>query len=106
MRTRLLACVTAAAVLAAIPARGDDPTRRRFDPDPARLALSLDPGFAVETAGAAPARTWGLAAILDLSAGLLSLELGGERDRLLAHRLSLHLLGASSLGPVEVGVEV
>lgn len=106
MRTRLLASVAAAAMLAGIPARADDPTRRRFDPDPARLALSLDPGFAVETAGAAPARTWGLAAILDLSAGLLSLELGGERDRLLDHRLSLHLLGTYSFGPVEVGAEL
>jgi outer membrane protein OmpA-like peptidoglycan-associated protein len=103
---RLLAGLAAAAVLAALPARAEDPTRRGFDPDPARLALSLDGGFAVETAGAAPARTYGLAAILDLSAGLLSLELGGERARLLEHRLSLHLLGAYSLGRVELGVEV
>lgn len=106
MTTRLLAGLTAAAVLAALPARAEDPTRRGFDPDPARLALSLDGGFAVETAGAAPARTYGVAAILDLSAGLLSLELGGARDRLLEHRLSLHLLGAYSLGPVELGIEV
>jgi outer membrane protein OmpA-like peptidoglycan-associated protein len=106
MMTRLLAGLAAAAVLATPPARAEDPTRRGFDPDPARLALSLDGGFAVETAGAAPAKTYGLAAILDLSAGLLSLELGGERDRLLEHRLSLHLLGAYSLGRVELGVEV
>ena len=104
--TRLLAGLAAAALLAALPVRAEDPTRRGFDPDPSRLALSLDGGFAVETAGAAPARTWGLAAILDLSAGLLSLELGGSRHPLLEHRLSLHLLGAYSLGPVELGVEV
>jgi outer membrane protein OmpA-like peptidoglycan-associated protein len=106
MTTRLLAGLTAAVVLAALPARAEDPTRRGFDPDPARLALSLDGGFAVETAGAAPAKTYGVGAVLDLTAGLLSLELGGERDRLIEHRLSLHLLGAYSLGRVELGVEV
>lgn len=106
MRTRMLAGLAAVAVLAAPPARADDPTRRGFDADPSRLALSLDPGFAVETAGAAEQGAWGLGAILDLTAGLLSLELGGERDRLLEHRLSLHLLGAWSLGRVELGVEV
>jgi outer membrane protein OmpA-like peptidoglycan-associated protein len=104
--TRLLAGLATAAVVAALPVRAEDPTRRRFDPDPSRLALSLDGGFAVETAGAAAAKTWGVGAILDLTAGLLSLELGGERDRLIEHRLSLHLLGAYSLGPVELGVEV
>lgn len=106
MTTRLLAGLAAAVILAALPVRAEDPTRRGFDPDPARLALSLDGGFAVETAGAAAARQYGLGAILDLTAGLLSLELGGERDRLLERRLSLHLLGAYSLGPVELGVEV
>jgi outer membrane protein OmpA-like peptidoglycan-associated protein len=106
MMTRLLAGLAAAAVLAASPARAEDPTRRGFDPDPARLALSLDGGFAVETAGAAAAKTWGLGAVLDLSAGLLALRLGGERDRLIEHRLSLHLLGAYSLGPVELGAEL
>src|SRR5512142_2521719 len=104
--TRLLAGLTAAAVLAALPARAEDPTRRGFDPDPARLALSLDGGFAVETAAAAPARRVGLGVVLDLAEGLLSLQLGGERDRLLEHRLSLHLLAGYSLGPVELGAEL
>jgi outer membrane protein OmpA-like peptidoglycan-associated protein len=106
MTTRLLAGLAAAAALAALPARADDATRRRFDPDPARLALSLDGGFAVDTAAAAPERTWGVAAVLDLASGLLSLELGGERDQLLEHRLSLHLLGAWSLGRLELGVHL
>ncbi|HEX9398647.1 MAG TPA: OmpA family protein [Anaeromyxobacter sp.] len=106
MTTRLLAGLTVAAALAALPVRAEDPTKRGFDPDPARLALSLDGGFAVETAAAAPAGTRGVAAVLDLAAGLLALELGGERDRLLEHRLSLHLLGGWSFGRVEVGVDV
>ena len=106
MKKRLLAGLLAAAALAALPARAEDPTKRGFDPDPARLALSLDGGFAVETATAAPAHTYRLGAILDLSAGLLSLELGGERDRLIEHRLSLHLLGAWSLGRLELGAEL
>src|SRR5512145_1571217 len=106
MTSRSLAGLAAAALLAASPARAEDPTRRRFDPDPARLALSLDGGFAVETAGTTPAKTYGVAALLDLSAGLLALELGGERDRLLEHRLSLHLLGGLSLGRLELGVHV
>jgi outer membrane protein OmpA-like peptidoglycan-associated protein len=103
---RLLAGLATAAVLATFPARAEDPTRRGFDADPSRLALSLDGGFAVETAGAAPAKTYGVAAILDYSAGLLSLELGGQREELLAHRLSLHLLGAYSLGRLELGVHL
>ncbi|HEX9307157.1 MAG TPA: OmpA family protein [Anaeromyxobacter sp.] len=106
MTTRLLAALAAAAALAALPARAEDPTRRGFDADPARLALSLDGGFVAETAAAAPAGTYGIAAVLDLTAGLLSLELGGERDQLLEHRLSLHLLGGYSFGRLEVGAEV
>ncbi len=106
MTSRLLAGLAAAAVLAASPAHAEDPTKRGFDPDPSRLALSLDGGFAVETAGAAPARTFGFAAVLDLTAGLLSLQLGSASDQLLERRLSLHLLGAWSFGPVEASVEV
>lgn len=106
MTTRLLAALAAAAALGALPAHAEDPTQRGFDPDPARLALSLDGGFAVETAAAAPAGARGLAAVVDLAAGLISLELGGERARLLEHRLSLHLLGGWSFGRLEVGVHV
>jgi outer membrane protein OmpA-like peptidoglycan-associated protein len=106
MTSRLLAGLAAAAALAASSARADDPTKRQFDPDPSRLALSLDGGFAVETAGAQPARMHGFAAILDLTTGLLSLQLGSQRDQLLEHRLSLHLLGAWSVGWAELSAEV
>jgi outer membrane protein OmpA-like peptidoglycan-associated protein len=104
MTRRLLAGVAAA--LAVLPALAEDPTRRGFDADPARLALSLDGGFVTETAAAAPRGTFGAAAVLDLAAGLLSLELGGERDRLLERRLSLHLLAGWSLGRVELAAHL
>jgi outer membrane protein OmpA-like peptidoglycan-associated protein len=104
MTRRLLAGI--AATLAALPALAEDPTRRGFDADPARLALSLDGGFVTETAAAAPRGTMGAAAVLDLAAGLLSLELGGERDRLLEKRLSLHLLAGWSLGRVELAAHL
>ena len=105
MTTRLIAGLAAAA-LAAAPAAAEDPTKRGFDPDPARLALSLDGGFAVETAAAAPPGTIGAAAVVDLASGLLSLERGGERKDLLEQRLSLHLLAGWSLGKVEVGAHL
>lgn len=102
---RALTCLGLLAALT--PAAGaEDPTRRGFDPDPARLALSLDGGFAVETAAAAPRGTRGLAAVVDWADGLLALELGNEREDLLRSRLSLHLLGGWSLGRVELGVHL
>jgi outer membrane protein OmpA-like peptidoglycan-associated protein len=104
MTRRLLAGV--AATLAALPALAEDPTRRGFELDPARPALSLEGGFVTETAAAAPRGTVGAAAVLDLAAGLLSLELGGERDRLLERRLSLHLLAGWSLGRVELAAHL
>jgi outer membrane protein OmpA-like peptidoglycan-associated protein len=102
---RLLACLV---VVAALPPRAvaEDPTHRGFDPDPARLALSLDGGFVVETAAAAAPGTRGLAAVVDWADGLLALRLGDEREDLLRSRLSLHLLGGWSLGPVELGVHL
>jgi outer membrane protein OmpA-like peptidoglycan-associated protein len=106
MTTRLVGALVAAAVLAAVPVRADDPYRRRFDPDPARLALSLDGGFVVETAGATPERTWAVGTVVDLASGLLSLKLGGQSDKLLEHRLSLHLLGGYSLGWIEVSAHL
>jgi outer membrane protein OmpA-like peptidoglycan-associated protein len=101
----LLAGFVAVAVSAST-ARADDPTKRGFDPDPTRLALSLDPGFTTETAGAADARTWSLGAILDLTSGLLSLQLGSHTDQVLSQRLSLHLLGGYSFGWIEVAAEL
>jgi len=106
MMTRVLAWLATAAVLAAAPVRAEDPTKRGFDPDPARLALSLDGGFAVETAAAAPQGTIGAAAVVDLASGLLSLERGGERKDLLEQRLSLHLLAGWSLGKIELGAHL
>jgi OmpA-OmpF porin, OOP family len=104
---RRLACLAAVAVLAlASRTAAEDPTRRGFDPDPARLALSLDGGFAVETASATPRGSRGLAAVLDYADGLLALELGTERQDLLHSRLSLHLLGGFSLGWAEIGVHL
>ncbi len=106
MTTRLLAGLAAAAALAAVPAAAEDPTKRGFDPDPARLALSLDGGFAVETAAPAPRGTIGAAAVLDLASGLLSVKLPTERKDLFEQRLSLHLLAGWSLGRVEIGAHL
>lgn len=102
------ACRAAAllAVVSATSARADDPFRRGFDPDPARLALSLEGGFAVETATGTPRGTYGFAGIVDYADGLLSLKLGDEKRDLLQSRLSLHLLGAWSTGWGEVSVHV
>jgi len=98
-----------ATLLAAAPAAGraaEDPTRRGFDADPHRLALSLDGGFAAETAAAAAEGTWRAGALLELSDGLLVLRQGGRTDDLLGPRLALHLLGGWSLGRAELGVEL
>jgi OOP family OmpA-OmpF porin len=102
---RRLAFLAAALALSSR-AGAEDPTKRGFDPDPARLALSLDGGFAVETASNTPSGTRGFAAILDYADGLLALELGTEKHDLLESRLSLHLLGGWSVGPAEVSVHV
>jgi OmpA-OmpF porin, OOP family len=85
-------------------ASADNPTRRGFDPDPVRPALSLDGGWAVETAETAPRGRYGAALLLGWTEGLLGLRLGSEREQLLQSRLSAHLLGAWSLGDVELGV--
>jgi outer membrane protein OmpA-like peptidoglycan-associated protein len=104
MAKRLLACLAAAAALGS-PARAENPAARGFDPDPARLALSLDGTFTTETAAAAPERTAMFGAILDYTDGLLALQLGDSRDQLLRSRLSLHLLGGWSLGWLELAAE-
>jgi outer membrane protein OmpA-like peptidoglycan-associated protein len=101
-----LAIPLASLLVVAAPAGAEDPTRRAFDPDPARLALSLDGGFAVETAAVAAKGTYGFAAIVDYAEGLLALKLGDERDDLLESRLSLHLLGGWSIGPAEVAAHL
>jgi outer membrane protein OmpA-like peptidoglycan-associated protein len=106
MTTRLLAGLAAAAAIAAVPVAADDPTRRRFDADPSRLALSLDGGFTVETAAAAPARTLRLAGLVDYTSGLLTIQLGDDRDALLERRFSLHLLGGWSAGWLELAAHL
>ncbi len=106
MTTRLLACLAAAAAIVARDAAAEDPTERGFDADPARFALSLDGGFAVETAAAEPRGTVGLAAILEYADGLLALKLGDRREDLLESRLSVHLLGGWSLGRVELSAHL
>src|SRR5438132_3907999 len=87
-------------------AAADDPTRRKFDPDPARLALSLDGGFTTETAGAADRGTIRFASVFDVAGGLLVLQQGGQRNDLLVSRGQLHLLGGWSLGRVELAAEL
>jgi outer membrane protein OmpA-like peptidoglycan-associated protein len=105
MAKRLLLCLAAAAALAP-PAGAEDPTARAFDADPTRLALSLDGGFTSETAAVAPKGTLGFGLVLDYTDGLLVLELGDERDDLLASRLSAHGLAAWSLGRVELSAHL
>ncbi len=106
MAKRLLACLAAAAALAPTLARAEDPTKRGFDADPHRLALSLDGTFTTETAGAAPEGTWAAGAIFDYTDGLLALQLGDARDDLIESRLTLHLLGGWSLGWLELAAEL
>lgn len=102
---RLATALLCLAALAA-PAGAEDPTRRGFDPDPARLALGLDGGFVVETAAIEPKGTYGFAAVVDYAEGLLALRIGDDRDDLLESRLSLHLLGGWSIGPAEVSAHL
>ncbi len=107
MTKRPAACLAATlALAAALPAVAEDPTERNFDPDTARLALSLDGGFAVETAAAAPAGTRQMAVVLDFASGLLALKLGDQRDDLLPWRLSMNILAGWSLGRVEIAADL
>ncbi|HUL60930.1 MAG TPA: OmpA family protein [Anaeromyxobacteraceae bacterium] len=95
-----------AALVLARTAPADDPTRRGFDADPARLAVGTGSGFTVETATAARKGTFGLGVVLDYDRNLLSLHLSGQTESLLSSRLSAHLLAAYSFGRVELGVDV
>jgi outer membrane protein OmpA-like peptidoglycan-associated protein len=105
MHRQSMACL---ALLVALPlaALAEDPTARGFDADPVKPALSLDGGFAVETARAAEPGTHAFGAVLDLASGLMVLKLGSQRDDLIASRLTLHLLGGWSLGRVEFGAHL
>ncbi len=94
------------ALLLSTPALADDPARRGFDADPARLALGLDGGFTVETSSVAPKGSFGAALLLDYDRGLLFLRGAGMDSALLDSRLSAHLLLGYSFGRVELGLEV
>src|ERR1051325_5731504 len=100
-RWLLIVCLWAGAARAA-----DDPARQKSDPDPARLAFSLDPGFTTETAAAAPAGMVRFGAIFDAAGGLLILNQPGQRNDLLASRGQLQLLAGWSLGFIEVAAEL
>ena len=103
--SRLLGCL---ALLAVLPAavRAEDPAARGFDADPVKPALSLDGGFAVETAAAAERGAHAFGAVLDLANGLMVLRSGSQSDDLIAYRLTLHLLGSYSIGRVEFGAHL
>ncbi len=104
MRGPLLVCICVA--FAGSVRAADDPTRRQFDPDPARLALSLEGGFTSETAGIAPRGSLRFATVFDVADGLLVLEQGTQRQDLLSSRGMLHLLAGWSLGTLEVAAEL
>jgi outer membrane protein OmpA-like peptidoglycan-associated protein len=87
-------------------ARGDDPTKRGFDADPSRPALSLDGNLTVETAAVAKAGTRGGALILDYTKGLLALRLGGETAQVIESRFSAHLLAGYAFERAEVAVHL
>ncbi len=96
----LVACLVAAL------ASADDPTRRGFDADPSRPALSLDGNLAVETAGVAKPGTRAVGLLVDYARGLLALQLDSERDQLIESRLSGHLLAGYAFGRAEVALHL
>lgn len=103
---RLLLLVALSLAIAGQSAAADDPTRRQFDPDPARLALSLDGNFTTETAAAAERGTVRFASIFDVAGGLLVLQQGSQRSDLLASRGQVHFLAGVSLGRVELAAHL
>ncbi len=100
--TRLGAGALSALLLAAA-ASAEDPARRGFDPDAARLSLGALSGFTVETASPAHAGNLSAEVLLDYAEGLLALRLPGGRFQLLESRLSAHVLASYSLGWLEIG---
>jgi outer membrane protein OmpA-like peptidoglycan-associated protein len=106
MSARPLLIAAIACAIAGRAAAVDDPTRRQFDADPARLALSLEGGFTTETAAAAERGTLRFASVVDVTDGLLVLQQGSQRQDLLASRGLLHVLGGWSLGWVELSAHL
>lgn len=106
MRLRALLLLSILLASAHRAAAADDPTRRRFDPDPTRPALSLDGNFTTETAAVATGGTLRFASLFDVTGGLLVLQQGSQRADLLSSRGLLHLLAGYSLGPVELAAHL
>jgi outer membrane protein OmpA-like peptidoglycan-associated protein len=89
---------------ASSPARADDPAARGFDADPFVLTPLLESGFTLDTAEVPWERSAGATVVLGYANGLLPWKSGNETiGHVVPHRVSLHLLGAYSLGIVEVG---
>jgi outer membrane protein OmpA-like peptidoglycan-associated protein len=100
----LAAIAVLACVAAPFPGRADDPARRGFDPDPPRPALGLDSQLTTESARVAPARSWQMGLELDWVHHLVALRSGSERlGFAVPDRIAAHLLGAYSLGRLELG---
>ncbi len=99
----LAIAVLLVAVLGSAAARGDDPARRTFDPDPPRPALGLDGQLTTEGAGLAPAGSWSLGLQAEYLRGLLSLKNGSDRiGYAVPDRLAAHLSGAYALRRIEL----
>lgn len=103
MRPLAIAALLAAATLHSSAARGDDPARRGFDPDPPRPALGLDGQLTTEGAALAAPGSWSLGLQAEYVRGLLSLKNGSDRiGYAVPDRFAAHLAGAYSLRGLEL----
>jgi OmpA-OmpF porin, OOP family len=103
MRRRLLLAPILLAT-AAGRAGADDPARRGLDPDPPRPALGLYSQFTTEGARLHPPGSWWMGLEVDWVHGLLALKRDDERiGWVIPDRVAAHLLGAYTLGRVELG---
>src|SRR5947208_416281 len=85
----------------------DDPTRRGFDPDPPRPAVTLDGDFVLETAEAAPARSYHAELLFDYARGLLALSQGNQKlGDVLLDRFQASLSAGYSLGPLQLALSL
>lgn len=100
-RLLLVSLLLAAAGPAAL---ADDPARRGFDPDPPRPALGLDAQFTTDGPRVSRAGSWWMGLEADWVHGLLTLRRDGDRiGAVVPDRVAAHLLGAWTLGRVELG---
>jgi outer membrane protein OmpA-like peptidoglycan-associated protein len=85
-------------------ARADDPARRDFDADPFAFTPLLQAGFMLDTAEVPWERSWGATAVVGWANALIPWKSGSDTiGDVVPDRVSLHLLGAYSLGILEVG---